>query len=94
MFLATGPRNILGSPNFFKEEYLSKFFVAKMKTSVILNKNYHIGYAFVNRKNRNLRPNLLLTLRATFSKIRGPLKVSKPWTSLSTFLQVINEMFE
>ena len=38
------------------------------------NINYYvskvIGYAFVNGKNRKLRPTLLLTLRATFSTIR------------------------
>ena len=35
MFLATEPGSILGCPNFFKKEYLSKFFVAKMKKQLI-----------------------------------------------------------
>ena len=32
----------------------------------------YIGYAFVNKTNRKLRFNLLLTFCATFSKIRAP----------------------
>ena len=58
-------KSTLGGPNFFKKEYLSKFFVSSC------HKNYYISYAFVNRKNRKLRPNLLLRLRAMFSKIRA-----------------------
>ena len=34
--------------------------------------NYYTGYAFVNRKNRKLRPNLLLTLRGHFQKPGPP----------------------
>ena len=62
MFLVTGPGSILGGSNFFEKEYFSKFFVAKMKKSslVITSKNYYISYTFVKRKNRKLRPNLLL----------------------------------
>ena len=71
MFLATGRESILGGPNFLKNEYLSKFSVAKMKkTLVIMSKKFNIDYAFVNRKNRKLMSNILLTLRATFSSIR------------------------
>ena len=67
MFLATGRESILGGPNLFKNEYLSKFSVAKIKkTLVIMSQRYYIDYAFVNRKNRKLRPNIWLTLRATF----------------------------
>ena len=36
MLLATGSEIILGIPNFFEEEYLSKFFVAKMKKTLII----------------------------------------------------------
>ena len=36
-----------------------------------MSQSYYIGYAFVNRKNRKLRPNALLTLRSTFLKA-GP----------------------
>ena len=59
IFLATRPGSIL----------------AKMKkTLVIMSQNYYIlvGYAFANRETRNHRHNLLLTLRATFSKIQAP----------------------
>ena len=38
---------------FFKKEYLSKFFVAKMKKQSSCHKNYYIGYAFVNRKKKS-----------------------------------------
>ena len=72
MFLATGSGSILGNPNGFKKEYSSKFWGAKiMKTLVITSQKYYIGYAFVNIKNRKLRSNLLLILRATFSRIRA-----------------------
>ena len=36
IFLAAGPGSILGSQNFFKKKYLSKFFVAKMKKTLII----------------------------------------------------------
>ena len=71
MFLATGPDRILEGPNFFKNEYLSKFSAAKMKkTLVIMSQKYYIDYEIVKRKNRKLRPNILLQLRAAFSSIR------------------------
>ena len=41
-------------------------------------------YAFVNRKNRKLRPNLLLTLRATLLKIWVPEKYSSPALKIPT----------
>ena len=67
MFLATGPGTISGNPNFFKKEYVSKFFVAKMKKTLVdMSQKYDIGYAFVVQKKRKLKPNLLLTKRATF----------------------------
>ena len=70
MFLATVRESILGGSNFFKNKYLSKFSVAKMKkTLVIMSQKYYIDYAFLNRKNRKIRPNILLTFRATFLSI-------------------------
>ena len=36
MFLATGPGCILGGPNFFKKQYLSKIFAAKMKNTLVI----------------------------------------------------------
>ena len=56
----------------FKMEYLSKIVAAKMKKHLSsCHKNHHISYAFVSRRNRKLKLNLLPTLRATFSKIRA-----------------------
>ena len=57
---------------FFEKEHLSKFFMVKTKKHwSSCHKNYYIDCAFVYRKNRKLRPNLLLTLRVSFSKIRA-----------------------
>ena len=36
MFLAMGPGNNLGEANFFKKEYLRKFFVPKMKKTLVI----------------------------------------------------------
>ena len=72
MFLATGREELWGGRIFFKKNF-RQFFVTKMKkTLVIIHKNYYIDYAFVNKKNLKLEPNLLLTLRAMFSKIWAP----------------------
>ena len=72
MFPATGPGNILGNPN-LKKKYLSKFFAAKMKkTFVIMPQKLLYKLCIFKRKNRKFRLNLLLALRATFSKIWAP----------------------
>ena len=58
-----GPKKYYEGPEFFLKGVfnLSKFFVAKIKNSlVIMSQSYFIGYAFVNRKKRKLRPNSLL----------------------------------
>ena len=55
LFLSTGLGSILGNPNCFRKEYLSKIFVAKMKkTLVIVSQKYYMGYAFVNKKVESL----------------------------------------
>ena len=36
MFLAAKQGRILGSPNFFKKEYLSVFFMAEIKKALII----------------------------------------------------------
>ena len=75
MFLAT---EYSGGQNFFKKKYLSKFFVAKMKhVPKIIIKVMHL----FTEKNRKHRPNLLLTLRATFSKIRTPKNIRDRYQS-------------
>ena len=82
MFLTKEPGSTLGGPNFFKKECLSKFFVAKMKKTLVVmpQKLLHslcIGW----QKSRKLRSSLLSTLHATFSKSL------QDWQNRESFLQ-------
>ena len=71
MFLAMEPRNILGGANFFKKKCLSKFFVAKMKTLVIMAQKLLHSLYICLQENRKLRPKLLLyfSMLSTFCRI-------------------------
>ena len=60
---ATEPGSILGSPSFFKKEYLGKFFVAKMKKTLaiisqkLLYSRFRLIGPPVNRVSRLIGPN-------------------------------------
>ena len=64
MFLSTGTGSILEGCKFLRKEVFRQNFVTKIKKTLLImsQKLLYIGYAIVYRKNRKLRPNLLLTL--------------------------------
>ena len=53
-----GARKYFGGPNFFENEYLSKFFVTKVKKTLVIMmlviKHHYTNYAFVNSKIKSL----------------------------------------